>query len=110
MKTKEEYLGWATTLGSDVVDFIESQYQKTKNPASRAVGKRCQALMKLCEDKGEAAFKEACKYALANHIASNELGLVISALDVIGQPCMSNEQLTHRNIRGKGYYGGRHEQ
>ncbi len=48
LKTKDEYLAWAQNIGQDVVAYIEVQYQKTTNSKSRATGKQCQALIKLC--------------------------------------------------------------
>jgi transposase len=110
MKTKENYLVWAKKLGKDVTAYIELQYNKTKNPASKVIGKRCQKLMNLCKEKGQKSFKTACSYALEHDMPANELPLIINALDVISPSEVTVELLSSKqNIRGKEYYGGRHE-
>lgn len=102
-KNKDVYLSWAQGIGHDVEQFVEKQYQLTKNTHSRAVGKRCSSLQKLCNTCGEEMFSLACHYALSHNITTpTDLALVIraNAFKTITTPNI----VDHSNIRGKDYF------
>lgn len=109
LKTQDEYLDWAENIGENAALYVQVQYSKTTNPKSRAIGKQCQALMKLCTKNGSAVFNKACDYALRNKINPSEMALVISAIDDLEPTEIPTPLLTHRNIRGKGCFGGHYE-
>ena len=108
-KNKEVYLSWAREISQDVERFIEQQYALTRNTHSRAIGKRCAALQKLCDGCGKETFSSACHYALNHHIETpTDLALVIraKAFNEVAEP----NTVGHSNIRGKEYFeGGNHE-
>jgi transposase len=102
-KNKDVFLSWAQGISHDVERFIEKQYLLTKNPHSRAIGKRCSALQKLCDTCGEDVFSSACHYALSHNITTpTDLALVIraKAFDTASEP----NAVGHSNIRGKEYF------
>jgi hypothetical protein len=102
-KNKEVFLSWAKGISDDVESFIEQQYQLTKNPHSRAVGKRCSSLQKLCDTCGEDIFSSACHYALSHNITTpTDLALVIRAKAF--ETNVEANSLGHINIRGKDYF------
>jgi hypothetical protein len=106
-KNKDVFLSWAHGISSDAERFVEQQYEFTKNPQSRAVGKRCSALQKLCDTCGEEVFSSACHYALTHNITTpTDLALVIraKAFDTTSE----SNSVGHSNIRGKDYFEERH--
>jgi transposase len=109
LKTKAEYLSWAKMIGGSAESYIESLYTFTKSDKSRAVGKQCQTLVKLCVKEGHTRFNKACNYALRHKVKPAEMKLVLSALEELNPPEMTTSLLIHKNIRGKGNFGGRHE-
>lgn len=102
-KSKETFISWAHDISEDVERFIEKQYSFTRNTQSRAVGKRCLALQKLCDKCGEEIFSKACHYAFEHGwYEPREVSLVISA-----KAFQSDDKpnlLKHKNIRGKDYF------
>jgi len=109
LKSKEEYVNWAQTVGSNTQLYVQELYRETKNPKSRAIGKQCQSLMKLFTDKENTAIEKVCDYALRNQIKPAEMRLVVSAIDDLEPEEVPTTLLVHQNIRGKGSYGGRYE-
>lgn len=106
-KNKSVYLSWAQSISKDVERFVEQQYALTQNIHSRAVGKRCATLQKMCDKSGEAVFSSACNYALNHNITTpTDLALVIraKAFDTTHEPNI----VGHSNIRGKEYFEGGH--
>jgi len=102
-KNKDVFLSWAQGISHDVELFVEKQYQLTKNTHSRAVGKRCSTLQKLCDTCGEEVFSSACHYALSHNISTpTDLALVIraKAFKTSSEPNL----VGHSNIRGKDYF------
>lgn len=110
LKTKEEYVAWASNVGTCTETYVERQYELTNNPKSRAIGKRIQNLMNLCRGKKQRQIESACDYALQNEIVPSEMGLVFNMLDYMASktPALS-KTTTHQNIRGKAAFGGSHD-
>ena len=109
-KNKSVYMAWAKEISKDVEQFIDKQYAQTNNPYSRAIGKRCASLQKLCDTCGQEIFSEACHYALAHDLLTpTDLSLVIRAKAYL--PKANSSVPTHQNIRGKSYFdeGEQHE-
>jgi transposase len=107
---QEDNLIWATEVGSSVEEIVEQWYSKTKNPASRAIGKRCQALMKLVKRKGGEVVNDACEYALEHDMKTpSDVELIIRAHSSKPDFAQSSNATSHKNIRGKAYYGDHHE-
>jgi len=101
------FVEWASNISPVVADYIVQLYQG-KSPQSRALSNSCLGLQKLCKDKGEQAFIQACQTALACNAPPSEIRIFISARSV------SNDQPEylphmHQNIRGPEYYGGHYE-
>jgi transposase len=107
---QEDNLIWATEVGSSVEEIVGQWYSKTKNPASRAIGKRCQALMKLVKRKGGEVVNDACEYALEHDMKTpSDVELIIRAHSSKPDFAQSSNATSHKNIRGKAYYGDHHE-
>lgn len=104
-KNKETYVKWAQDISEDVEAFVDKQYEQTRNTHSRAIGKRCATLQKLCDTCGEEVFSEACHYALKHDLTTpTDLSLVIRAKAY--KINTSSSVLSHQNIRGKSYFIG----
>lgn len=111
MKSKSTYITWAHNISQDVEDFVEQQYKLTSNAKSRAVGKRCQTLQRLCDSCGEEIFSQACHYAIEHHyIDPSDIELILRAKAWETEAESTSNISTHKNIRGSKYYiGERHE-
>lgn len=106
-KNKGVFLSWAQNISEDVARFVEKQYELSKNPHSRVVGKRCSSLQQLCDSCGEEVFSAACHYALSHNIYTpTDLALVIRAKPFATMP--EANHIVHTNIRGKNYFEGHH--
>lgn len=107
----DKNLAWAVESGSHVSQLVELWYSKVNNPRSRAIGKRCRALMKLSNKKGCDVLNDACEYALQHDMLSvSDVELVVRAQDE--QKGIENLPAfiaAHENVRGSEYYGGSHE-
>ena len=102
-KNKSVYMDWAHNISEDAEAFIDKQYALTKNPQSRAVGKRCASLQKLCDKCGKEVFSAACHYALKHNLLTpTDLSLVIRAKAY--KKDTSASAPPHHNIRGKSYF------
>lgn len=108
-KSKETFMAWAHEVSEDVEAIIEKQYSLTSNVKSRAVGKRCLTLQKLCDKCGKEVFSKACHYALEHDwFDPCDIELVIRA--EAWEHDESSHNIVHKNIRGKDYYvGGYHD-
>lgn len=108
-KSKGTFMAWAKEIGEDVEKVVEKQYAQTSNTKSRAVGKHCMDLQKLCDTCGAEVFSSACHYALSrNWYEPNEIELVIRAR--AWELPLEQTTIEHANIRGKSYFeGGRYE-
>jgi hypothetical protein len=108
-KSKDTFIRWAHEISDDVEAIIEKQYALTSNVKSRAVGKRCLTLQKLCDKCGEDIFSKACHYALERDWCEpKDIELIIraKAWEEKNKPVA----IAHQNIRGREYYvGGQHE-
>lgn len=108
-KSKETFISWAHNISDDVELIVEKQYHLTSNVKSRAVGKRCLTLQKLCDKCGEAIFSKACHYALERDwFDPQDIELVIKAK---AWECGEHHHFVgHPNVRGRDYYvGGKDE-
>lgn len=104
-KNKGAYMEWAHTIGEDVENFIDKQYEQTRNTHSRAIGKRCATLQKLCDTCGEEVFSAACHYALKHSLLTpTDLSLIIRAKAY--QTSTDLVAPSHKNVRGKLYFIG----
>ena len=109
LKTKEEYLKWACTVGVATEQYIEWLYTRTSNVNSRAIGKQCAHLIKVCEKLGEAEFNFACKYALRLKLSAFDIDLAISSMGQMDELTPPPNVGNQRFIRGKNaFLGGRH--
>jgi len=111
LETKDEYMLWAKDIGKDVSAFVDKMYSETKNPNSRAIGKRCKALKIICNKKGKSVVSKACNYALSHDMNTpTDISLIISAHEhdeaALNLPVFNS---THQNIRGKSYYGDHYD-
>lgn len=102
---------WAKDIGKDVSAFVDKMYSETKNPNSRAIGKRCKALKIICNKKGKSVVSKACNYALSHDMNTpTDISLIISAHEhdeaALNLPVFNS---THQNIRGKSYYGDHYD-
>ena len=102
---------WATQSGSHVGELVELWYSKVRNPRSRAIGKRCRALMQLSAKRGPEVLDDACEYALKHNMVSvSDIELVVRAQNeqegIENLPAYID---IHENVRGSDYYGGSHE-
>ncbi|WP_024605865.1 MULTISPECIES: IS21 family transposase [unclassified Pseudoalteromonas] len=104
-------LAWAVESGSHVSQLVELWYSKVNNPRSRAIGKRCRALMKLSDKKGSNVLNDACEYALQHDMLSvSDVELVVRAqVEQEGIKNLPAYIAAHENVRGSAYYGGSHE-
>lgn len=98
---------WAQGVGLPVKTIVERWYSKTKNPQSRPIGKRCQALMNLVQKRGDAVVNAACEYALQHEMDKpNDIELIISAQKSEGGfDKLPNRIKLRGNVRGRDYYG-----
>ncbi|MDY6976673.1 MAG: IS21 family transposase [Pseudomonadota bacterium] len=107
----DKNLAWAVESGSHIGQLVELWYSKVNNPRSRAIGKRCRALMKLSNKKGRNVLDDACEYALQHDMVSvSDVELVVRAQDE--QDGIENLPAfiaAHENVRGSEYYGGSDE-
>ena len=104
-KNKAVYMKWAHNIGEDVEHFIGQQYTQTRNTHSRAIGKRCATLQKLCDTCGKDVFSAACHYALEHNLTTpTDLALVIRAKAY--QSNIHAAVPSHHNVRGKSYFTG----
>ena len=102
-KSKKTFISWAHGISEDVEVYIEKQYNLTRNPQSRVVGKRCIALQKLCDKCGEEVFSKACCYANEHEwFEPKDVELIIRAK--VFKDKDEPRQLEHQNIRGKTYF------
>ena len=108
---KECNLSWASTVGSPVRGIVDMWYEKTANPASRAIGKRCKALKKLHQTHGASILSDACAYASRHGMHSpSDIRLIISAqTHNEGFDSLPTFNIAHTNVRGAQYFGGYHE-
>lgn len=107
----EKNLAWARKTGTAVESIVAGWYDKTANPASRAIGKRCHVLMQLCDKNGASVLAEACEYAELHGMSTpSDIGLIISAhKHEDGFDNLPVYNIAHQNVRGAEYYGGHHE-
>lgn len=108
---KDINLSWARKSGNSVEKIVSGWYEKTANPKSRAIGKRCQALRKLSDKHGIDVLNDACEYANLHGMSTPaDISLIISAYNHSeGFDSLPMFNLAHQNVRGAEYYGGRHE-
>lgn len=111
-KNLSVFLAWAKGIGKDAERMIEKQYERTQNPNSRVIGKRCIALQKVHDKFGSTAFLKACRYVI-EHEAQNFFDP--TDIDLIIRAKAYNQENTpapilHANIRGSQYFeGGIHD-
>ena len=111
-KNLSVFLAWAKDIGRDAERLIKKQYNNTKNPSSRAVGKRCIALQKIHQKVGSTEFLKACRYVL-RHDAQDffdptDFDLIIRAKAYKQEK--TTVPILHANVRGSQYFeGGVHE-
>lgn len=107
----DKNIAWATESGTHISQLVELWYSKVHNPRSRAIGKRCRALMKLSGKNGADVLDGACEYALQHNMLSvSDVELVVRAQDKQGGiDNLPAYIAAHENVRGSGYYGGSHE-
>jgi hypothetical protein len=86
-------------------------YGKTANSKSRVIGKRCHALMQICNKNGASVLAEACEYAELHGMSSpSDISLIISAnKHEDGFDNLPAFNIAHQNVRGAEYFGGHHE-
>ncbi len=104
-KSKETFMAWAHEIGRDVEEIIEKHYSFTSNAKSRAIGKRCIALQKLCDKCGKEIFSQACHYAIEHEwyeVSEIELVIRARAWESDNEPNV----IDHNNIHGKDYFEG----
>ncbi len=109
LKTREEYLSWANSIGQSTVKYVQWLYTRVENPNSRAVGKQCQHLVKVSRKTDNALFDFSCRYALEHEHPPSEISLVISSIDSLEDDSMTLNVGEQRYLRGSEYYGGRHD-
>jgi transposase len=109
--SQPENVAWAKSAGRDIDALVKYWYSDTINPSSRAIGKRCLKLKSLVEKYGAEVVNKACEYATAHDMQTPDgLSLIISAqAHENGFENLPTFNLAHQNVRGKEYYGGRHE-
>jgi len=104
-KSKETFMSWAHDISPDVEEIIEKQYSLTSNVKSRAVGKRCLTLQKLCDTCGNEMFSKACHYALEREwFDPQDIELVVKAK--AWESSEHHHLIEHPNVRGRDYYVG----
>ncbi len=108
---KDANLKWAKNTGEAVEKLVAKWYSKTANAKSRAIGKRCMALMKLSTKNGEDVLADACEYANLHGLTTpSDIALIINVRnDADGFDALPSRKVAHKNIRGAGYFGGHHE-
>ena len=107
----DKNIAWAIESGLHIGKLVELWYSKVRNPRSRAVGKRCRALMKLSAKKGVHLLDEACQYALQHGMVTvSDVELVVRAQgEQQGIENLPAYIAAHENVRGSDYYGGSYE-
>jgi len=107
----EKNLAWARKTGSAVEKLVLGWYGKTANSKSRVIGKRCHALMQICNKNGASVLAEACEYAELHGMSSpSDISLIISAnKHEDGFDNLPVFNIAHQNVRGAEYFGGHHE-
>lgn len=104
-------IAWAMESGSHISELVELWYSKVRNPRSRAIGKRCRALMKISTKNGNRVLDDACGYALQQGMTSvSDVELVVRAQgEQDGVENLPAYIALHENVRGREYYGDYHE-
>jgi len=111
MCDKDLNLEWAHGVSEPVETLVGQWYEKTVNPKSRPIAKRCKALMNIFHKKGPEVLTKACEYALLHDMETpSDINLIISAQNQEnGFDNLPVHIPTHENIRGKDYFGENYE-
>lgn len=111
MCDKDLNLEWAHGVSEPVETLVVQWYEKTVNPKSRPIAKRCKALMNIFHKKGPEVLTKACEYALLHDMETpSDINLIISAQNQEnGFDNLPVHIPTHENVRGKGYYEGNYD-
>jgi len=109
--SQPDNLAWAKNTGSDVAALVSNWYNATINPSSRVIGKRCLKLKEFVKKHGADTVNQACEYAMLHNMKTPDgVSLIISAqAHEDGFENLPVFNPAHQNVRGKEYYGGRHE-
>jgi transposase len=104
-------LEWAHGVSAPVEALVSRWYEKTVNPKSRPIAKRCKTLMNIFHKKGPEVLTKACEYALQHDMETpSDISLIISAQNSEGGfDSLPVYIATHENVRGKNYYGDRYD-
>ncbi|MFT6780005.1 MAG: transposase [Paraglaciecola sp.] len=111
MCDKDLNLEWAHGVSEPVETLVVQWYEKTVNPKSRPIAKRCKALMNIFHKKGPEVLTKACEYALLHDMETpSDINLIISAQNQEnGFENLPVHIPTHENVRGKDYYEGNYD-
>lgn len=108
LKTKNEYMKWARSVGLAAEEYVEWLYTQTPNENSRAIGKQCAHLIKVCNKVGEGEFNFACRFARRHKMPAFEIDLAISSIGQMDELTPPANVGHHRFIRGKEAFNGGH--